>query len=132
MDEVHEIISAVRENFRFLTLEVRKQLEATRAVIAEPRESAIKAIVTRDDYVDNLRSVIENKCYHLLGDARVERRSVDLVRAINTSTNNLERIADYCVNIVGQLGHLSAPKAFARFDVAPLFSEIAVARCSGR
>ncbi len=127
MDEVQEIISAVRENFRFLTLEVRKQLEATRAVIADPQESALKAIVARDDYVDNLRSVIENKCYRLLGDARVERRSVDLVRAINTSTNNLERIADYCVNIVGQLGHLSGPQAFTRFEYAPFLDELVAA-----
>ena len=124
MDEVQEIISAVRENFRFLTLEVRKQLEGTRAVIADPQESALRAIVARDDYVDNLRSVIENKCYRLLGDARVERRSVDLVRAINTSTNNLERIADHCVNLVGQLGHLSVPQAFTRFDYAPFFDEL--------
>ena len=124
MDEITKIISAVRENFRFLTLEVRKQLEGVRAAIADPRESALRAIVTRDDYIDNLRSVIENKCYRLLGDARVERRSVDLVRAINTSTNNLERIADYCVNIVGQLGFLSAPQALTRFEYAPFVDEL--------
>ncbi|MCA9689302.1 MAG: PhoU domain-containing protein [Nannocystaceae bacterium] len=124
IDDERSAISAIRENFHFLALEVRKQLEDTRAVMRGRDPKAVRSIAARDDYVDNLRSVIENKSFALLGRERVPKRTVDLVRAINTSTSNLERIADYCVNIAGQLGYLQSGEVVSRYDAEPFFAEL--------
>ncbi|MFV8754948.1 PhoU domain-containing protein [Nannocystaceae bacterium ST9] len=117
-------IAAVRENFKFLVLEVTKLLEDTQRQLADPREDAIKKIAPRDDYIDNLKSMIENKCFRLLTSEELDEGTIDLIRAINTSSNNLERIADFGVNIVGQIRFIENLELLHRFDPEPFFVEI--------
>ena len=122
-----EAVAGVRENFKFLVLEVSKLLEDTRRMLASPREEVMTKIVARDDYVDNLKSMIENKCFRLLANEDLDAASVDLIRAINVATNNLERVADFGVNIVGQLGYLDKLEVLHAFDAAPFFEAIGAA-----
>ena len=117
-------IAGVRENFQFLALEVRKLLEDTQRVLLDPREEVMSKIAARDDYVDNLKSMIENKCFRLLTNEDLVEGTVDLIRAINVATNNLERIADFGVNIVGQLEYLEDLEILHRFDAEPFFAAI--------
>jgi len=117
-------IAGVRENFQFLALEVTKLLEDTKRMLVDPREEVMAKIVARDDYVDNLKSMIENKCFRLLANEDLDEATVNLLRAINVATNNLERIADFGVNIVGQLGYLEDLVTLSRFDAEPFFSSI--------
>ncbi|MFO7566193.1 MAG: PhoU domain-containing protein [Enhygromyxa sp.] len=117
-------VVGVRENFRFLALEVGKLLEDTQRLLADPRSEAMSKIGARDDYVDNLKSMIENKCFRLLTNEELDEGTIDLIRAINTATNNLERIADFGVNIVGQLRYLSNYEILHRFDPEPFFKAI--------
>lgn len=117
-------VAGVRENFKFLALEVTKLLEDTQRMLANPREEMINKIAARDDYVDNLKSMIENKCFRLLTNEELDEGTVDLIRAINVATNNLERIADFGVNIVGQLGYLEHLDTLHRFDPDPFFKAI--------
>lgn len=117
-------VTGVRENFKFLILEVTKLLEDTQRVLVDPRAEVIAKIAARDDYVDNLKSMIENKCFRLLTNEDLDVGTVDLIRAINTATNNLERIADFGVNIVGQLGYLTELEVLHGFDPDPFFAAI--------
>ncbi|HLT38759.1 MAG TPA: PhoU domain-containing protein [Enhygromyxa sp.] len=117
-------VAGVRENFRFLALEVGKLLEDTQRLLADPRSEVMSKISARDDYVDNLKSMIENKCFRLLTSEDLDEGTIDLIRAINTATNNLERIADFGVNIVGQLRYLSDFDLLHRFDPDPFFKTI--------
>lgn len=117
-------LAGVRENFKFLVLEVTKLLEDTQRQIADPREELRKKIGPRDDYIDNLKSMIENKCFRLLTSEELDEGTVDLLRAINTSANNLERIADFGVNIVGQIRFIQALDILHRFDPEPFFTAI--------
>jgi phosphate uptake regulator len=117
-------VAGVRENFRFLALEVGKLLEDTQRLLADPRSEVMSKIGARDDYVDNLKSMIENKCFRLLTSEDLDEGTIDLIRAINTATNNLERIADFGVNIVGQLRYLSDYDILHRFDAEPFFKTI--------
>jgi phosphate uptake regulator/aminoglycoside phosphotransferase len=114
-------IASVRENFKFLALEVTKLLDDTRLMLVDPREEVMAKIVARDDYVDNLKTMIENKCFRLLTNQELDDGTVDLIRAINVATNNLERIADFGVNIVGQIGYLTSLETLHRFDASPFF-----------
>lgn len=117
-------VAGVRENFKFLALEVTKLLEDTRRLLADPRDDVSGKIAPRDDYVDNLKSMIENKCFRLLTNEELDEGTINLIRAINVATNNLERIADFGVNIVGQLRYLGAYDILNRFDPAPFFATI--------
>jgi phosphate uptake regulator len=118
------VVAGVRENFKFLALEVTKLLEDTKRLLAEPRDEFSSKIAARDDYVDNLKAMIENKCFRLLTNEALDEGTINLIRAINTATNNLERIADFGVNIVGQLRYLQSPETLHRFDSSPFFDTI--------
>lgn len=117
-------VAVLRENFRFLALEVTKLLEDTRRLLADANDTLAAKIAARDDYVDNLKSMIENKCFRLLTNEELDEGTINLIRAITTATNNLERIADFGVNIVGQLRYIKDYEVLHQFDPAPFFDAI--------
>ncbi|BDV00871.1 hypothetical protein TDMWS_09560 [Thermodesulfomicrobium sp. WS] len=103
-------IKTIEENFRFLILEVQNQLEATLSFIERPTPKTYDKIIAKDDYIDNLKNIIENKCYSSLNKFSLNQEAINRLRAIHIMAINLERIADYCVNIAKQMGYLSSPK----------------------
>ncbi len=113
------------DNLRFMVLEVVKQIENTQRVLQKRDPKLIESIEGRDDYIDNFKSVIENKCYSLIHrQGAMDKRRVDLLRATNTVSSNLERIADFAVNIVGQLEYLKDPEFIQRFGPDRFFKEV--------
>ena len=118
----------ISENLRFMVLEVQKQVENSRSVLEHRDGGRIEAIQSRDDYIDALKSVIENKCFsaiHRQGHA--SKRSVDLLRAVATVTSNLERIADFAVNVVDQTRYLEDPEFIRRYDFNRFYKEVLAA-----
>ena len=78
------ILEGIEENFRFMVLEVSKQVASTLNVVEKPDQQCIKRIESRDDYIDNLKSVIENACWgRIHGSTDRNKRTLDLVRAAN-------------------------------------------------
>lgn len=127
---MHRLLSSegISENLRFMVLEVQKQVENSRAVLEHPDGRRIEAIQSRDDYIDALKSVIENKCFsaiHRQGHA--SKRSVDLLRAVATVTSNLERIADFAVNVVDQTRYLEDSDFIRRYDFGKFYKEVLAA-----
>ena len=115
--------SDLDENLRFMVLEVRKQLEETLGYLAEPAAGLLGRIVSRDDYIDSMKGLIEEKSFsHLVGQG-VERGTANLMRCLNTLASNLERIADFAVNVVGQVQYLGDPAFLARYDYQVFFDE---------
>ncbi|NHZ47151.1 PhoU domain-containing protein [Nitratidesulfovibrio liaohensis] len=113
------------ENFRFLVLEVSGQLRATHEFMRAPTRELFDRITGRDDYIDNLKTIIENKCFSRIHtDNSLDRREIHRIRAIHTIAVNLERIADFCVNILGQMAHLSDPGRLRADEYDPIFTEI--------
>ncbi|MHC1743928.1 MAG: PhoU domain-containing protein [Syntrophobacteraceae bacterium] len=115
----------IENNIGFLLHEVTKQLQGSLEVLKAPGERAIGKIEHRDDYIDNLKSVIENACFSMINqrDARGPV-SIHRLRAINIIASNLERIGDHAVNIVGQVRYLSDDCFMHRFDFQTLYIEI--------
>ncbi len=111
------------ENFRFLVLEVRKQVEETLNFLAEPSQLLLERINNRDDYIDTMKSLIEERSYAFLIGSGIDRRTANLMRSINTIASNLERIADFSVNVVNQMQYLSDARILARYDFQPFFDE---------
>lgn len=120
-------MKVLEENFRFMVLEVVKQVENTLRILDAPGSMSIEAIQSRDDYIDNLKSVIENDCFSRIHGQYLDKRSVDRMRALNVVTANLERLADHCVNVARQTPHLSDPAFFQRYDYKPFFYEVLTA-----
>lgn len=114
----------IDENIQFLVLEVRQQLEDTLRLMADPRGVSEEKIFSRDDYIDNLKSTIENKAYAVLGPGTPDRAAINRIRAINTITTNLERIGDFTTNIVGQMHYLRDQRFMERYPYRSFFEEI--------
>ncbi|WP_300157578.1 PhoU domain-containing protein [Solidesulfovibrio sp.] len=119
------ILEGIEENFRFMVLEVSKQVSSALLVVERPDPDRIKRIESRDDYIDNLKSVIENACWgRIHGSRDNNKRTLDLVRAANIININLERIADYAVNIVSQVQYLTDPLFIRRYDYRDPFVDV--------
>ncbi len=114
-------LETIDENFKFLVMEVIQQLKDTRRVLVDRDEKKVSSVFSRDDYVDNLKSVIENKCYGVLASEDLQKSLINRLRGLNIATSNLERIADFAVNIVGQLKYLNDRETLAGFHPEPFF-----------
>ncbi|MGE4553573.1 MAG: PhoU domain-containing protein [Desulfovibrionaceae bacterium] len=118
-------IEGIGSNFKFLALEVANQARATREFLHAPSAEAYDKIVSRDDYIDNLKNIIENKCFSKIHtEDELAKRTVNEIRAIQISCVNLERIADFCVNVVKQMGYLKDHRFLLRFDPDRMFDII--------
>ncbi|MGD9608373.1 MAG: PhoU domain-containing protein [Desulfovibrionaceae bacterium] len=119
------ILEGIEENFRFMVLEVSKQVASALLVVERPDPERVRRIESRDDYIDNLKSVIENACWGRIHGARdTSKRTLDIVRAANIVNINLERIADYAVNIVSQVRYLTDPNFIRRYDYRDPFIDV--------
>ncbi|MGE4299629.1 MAG: PhoU domain-containing protein [Desulfovibrionaceae bacterium] len=115
----------IADNLRFMVLEVTRQLENTMKQLESPSLKLVASISSRDDYIDNLKSVIEDKCFssiYRLGQG--QKRTVDLMRAVTTVAANLERIADFAVNVVAQTAYLKTPEFIHRYEYRKFFKEV--------
>src|SRR5688572_29706945 len=53
----------IEENVRFLIIEVEKQLQRTALYLAQPNEAELSRIIGCDDYIDNLKAIIQSKSF---------------------------------------------------------------------
>jgi len=112
----------LEENIRFQIFEVQSQLERTADYLNKPSHELLNHILSRDSYIDNLKSNIQRKCFTLATDET--NGVVDTLNAVNTVANDLERIADYCEKVVRQITYIENDKVVKRYDFSPLFSEM--------
>lgn len=112
----------LEENLRFQLFEVQSQIERTASYIDEPSHELLNRILSRDSYIDNLKTNIQRKCFQLATNEKNGR--LDTLNAVNTVAYNLERIADYCGNIVKQITYIDNTKILKRYDFTPFFSEM--------
>jgi phosphate uptake regulator/aminoglycoside phosphotransferase (APT) family kinase protein len=115
----------LKRNFRFLVLEVIKQIGSAARYLDGQTDVDIARLSSRDDYIDHLRTQIENKCFALLRQRkRIEKATVDFLRSTTTVTTNLERIADHAVSIVENAARLEPRTFLERYDFDAFFEVI--------
>ncbi|MFI3272054.1 MAG: PhoU domain-containing protein [Pseudomonadota bacterium] len=113
------------ENFRFIILEVQGQLQATQSFMHAPNPKEFKRIISRDDHVDNLKTIIENNCFSRIHtDPSLDKKEIDRIRAMHEIAVYLERIANHCVNILDQMTYLSTTSGLLAKEYDPMFSTI--------
>ena len=120
------MIRTINENLMMMVIETENQVKLTYELIADFNTDLIEQIIVKDDYIDNLKTQIENACFSTLHQTEVEitKREVDRIRASHIICVNLERIADFCVNIVKQTRYLTELAFIHRYEFDPFFEEI--------
>ncbi len=119
------LINEIEENFRFLMIEVSKQLEDARESLDHPHHRIADRVLLRDDHIDNLKSIIEKKVYlAIIYSETGNKKLMDFSKSLNVITANLERIGDFCVNIVNQVQYFNNPASIKDYDYQAFFDEI--------
>ncbi|MBC8285192.1 MAG: phosphotransferase, partial [Nitrospinae bacterium] len=90
----------------------------------KPKLETIEKILSRDDYIDNLKSIIEQESFYTSVKKKLSKREADKMRSLYIIANNLERIADFAVNIVRQTEYLTSYDFINRFNYTDAFKEI--------
>lgn len=123
---MHNLLD-LKEKIHFMTLEVIRQLESVKRIIRNPDPQVADRVKNRDDLIDNYKAVIENICFSRIhGHHYLTREEADFVRAVNIISNNLERISDFAVNILGQLNHLHDMKTMQSYRYRHYFQQITI------
>jgi len=118
-------LESLEENFRFLIIEVEGQVKLTSRLLEACQVDLLEEIASKDDYIDNLKSVVENKCFsRLTQDGIVDQKNLNAVRAIHIMTVNLERIGDFCVNIARQTEYLSSTEIIHHLEYRGMMETI--------
>lgn len=118
----------LRENFRFLVLKIGQQLSDAAAALELTEKSLPDKIRIREDYIDNLKTIIERKSYKkLLNSNPDEKSAIRVMSAVINVANNLEKIGDYAVSIMIQTGYYKESDFLHRFDHKAYFEEILAA-----
>lgn len=120
------MMANIIENSRLMVAETENQVKLTYDLVSEVNLELLERIASKDDYIDNLKTTIENDAFSYIHqlDESVDKRYINEIRAMHIICVNLERIADYCVNIARQMNYLSEPAFIHQFDFEPLFEEI--------
>ncbi|MGD2044645.1 MAG: PhoU domain-containing protein [Gemmatimonadota bacterium] len=115
----------LKRKFHFLVLEVIKQVGSSSRFLGGEPDVEPDRLASRDDYIDHLRTQIENKVFALLRQpGRIEKPTVDFLRATTTVTSNLERIADHAVSIVDQGSRLTCASFIDGYEPEPFYDVI--------
>ncbi|HDQ40019.1 MAG TPA: phosphate uptake regulator PhoU [Desulfonatronum sp.] len=115
----------LEQKIQFMVLEVSKQVDETLKILITPEEDHIENVTSRDDYIDNFKSVIENTCFSRLeSHSYLDKKGIDFIRAVNIISNNLERISDFCVDIARQVHYLSQVNFLDQYEYRPFFRQI--------
>ena len=114
----------LKRNFRFLVLEVIKQIGSSARYLDGGAVDTEK-LSSRDDYIDHLRTLIENQCFAMLRRRKqIDKSTVDFLRSTMTVTTNLERIADMALGVVTQAKRLDPPDILSDRDFESFFDII--------
>lgn len=116
---------AVEDNLRFLIIEVKKQLVRTGKYMREPTNVLLATVVAGDDYIDNLKTIIQGKCFKLAAEAaQGDTGAVPFLKALEVIAVNLERISDFCERVTDQFGYIKSPAVREAVDFRPFFNEV--------
>lgn len=120
-----EHFDAIRENFTFILAETQTQVRRIYDFMQSPTCEIYEKAVNRESYINNLKTLIENKCYASLhGHGDMDTRSLNRIRATLAITANLERICDVCINILEQMDYLVDRRILRSADYSPMFHVI--------
>ena len=112
------------DNLRFLLVEVSRQVERVAGYLQSPTPADARALLSRDDYIDQLKSTIGRQCAKLETDPETDESGRKMLKALETVSANLERIADFCENIVDYASYVPRGDVGAEYNFAPFAAPV--------
>ncbi len=113
-------------NFKLLVIETENQIKLTHGLLSDFNIDVLEKITAKDDYIDNLKTTVENACFSNIYNMAKSSDMAPLnrMRALHIICVNLERIADFCVNIARQTQYLTSKDFIQKYDYQSMFLEI--------
>ena len=105
-----------------MVTETMAQVDQASHYFDDPEPKLMGKLSARDDYIDTLKTLIEDQCHEMLMKAEsLGKMQANYLRSMITISANLERIADFAVNILRQTTHMSDPNFTNDYDLAAFF-----------
>ena len=83
----------------------------------------LNLILSRHDYIDNLKTTIQRKCFSVAANNGAPVvNSVDALKSLDIVAVNLSSISDFCEKIVRQLTYIEDEEILSAYDFEGLFS----------
>lgn len=116
---------SLNQNIKFLLIEVEKQVVRTGIHLQNPKADLAEKIRASDDYIDNIKSFVQSKCFSLAAEANSGPKSgIAKLKSLEIVALNLERISDFCERVVDQVAHLQSERALADVDFQPFIAQV--------
>ncbi|MCW8963261.1 MAG: hypothetical protein OQL16_05640, partial [Gammaproteobacteria bacterium] len=100
------IPKSIRENLRFLVIEVSSQISNLRIYFDSHSVTVAKRILDRSGYTHNLKTSIHTSCLGMITQNKNVRSDTSLLRSLETIATDLDRIAELCRDCIQQVGYL--------------------------
>ena len=119
------IPKGMRDNLRFLIVEVGSQLSHLQTFFDNFSVTVARRILDRSGYVNNLKMRIHNSCVSHI--ARSDTGDTLSLRAAEFVATDLERITELCRDCIHQLGHLRNRTVLDCKTYTPLLEQVSKA-----
>ena len=100
------IPKSIRENLRFLIIEVSSQVGNLQDYFATCSVTVAKRILDRSGYTNNLKTSIHSSCLSRITSVKDVPVEASLLRSLETIATDLVRIAELCRECIQQVGYL--------------------------
>ena len=123
LGQLNHSLRRVWDNLDLLVMEVRTLVGEVHELVVGTSQEYDKPY-SREDYIDNLETTVDNEVFEAIRVGSVTAGQVNLLRAVQAIASNLERIADFAINIIAQLQYFKDPRFIDNFAVDPFFEII--------
>ncbi|MCK4709238.1 MAG: phosphotransferase [Gammaproteobacteria bacterium] len=102
-----QIPKSIRENLRFLIIEVGSQVANLQTFFDTHSVTVAKRILDRSGYTNNLKTRIHSSCLGRIERDKNVRNAASLLRSTESVATDLVRIAELCRDCIQQVGYIS-------------------------
>jgi len=110
----------IAENLRFLIRAVQTQVSRARQYVVNGSIEVESSMRSRDDYINNLRTFVQSAAF----EEAASTEDLAFPTAASTIATNLERIADFCLDVVDQLRHVDGDGGVEYPEFVPCFNVV--------
>lgn len=101
-----QLPKSIRNNLRFLSVEVDSQVANLQSYFVTPSAGMARRILDRSGYAYNLKMRIHSGCLNKLARCKVGGAETLTLRGVEFIATDLERIAELCRDCIKQMEHL--------------------------
>lgn len=119
-----QLPKSIRDNLRFLAVEVDSQVANLQAYLTTPTAALARRILDRSGYAYNLKARIHSGCLSHLADTEEGSPEALTLRGVELVATDLERIAELCRDCIKQMDHLSNMACLKAAAYVPMLKRV--------